>query len=92
MATLQVYLNDKEVCKARHTGKGNVSFHMTIDNHLGREKIDFEVSGMQEGKEGRFLLDWIVDQNLRVGDEIKIKVVDGLCSDNPWNKLDWSQL
>ena len=43
MASLQVYLNRNEVCKARHTGIGNVSFHITIDNHLEEEKIDFEI-------------------------------------------------
>jgi hypothetical protein len=90
MAALQVYLNNKEVCKARHTGVGNVSFHITIDNHRGEEKIDFEINGKEDGNDKMILFDWIIDQRVIVGDEITIKIIDGLTSDEPLYKLDWS--
>ena len=90
MASLQVYLNRNEVCKARHTGIGNVSFHITIDNHLEEEKIDFEINGQEDGNDKMIMFDWIIDQQVKVGDEIIIKIIDGIASDEPLYKLDWS--
>ena len=90
MASLQVYLNHKKVCKARHAGIGNVSFHVTIDNHGSEEKIDFEINGKEDGCDKMILYDWIIDQRIKVGDEITIKIIEGIASDEPLYKLDWS--
>jgi hypothetical protein len=86
MRAFKVYLNGKRLCTA---GIGDDGVLCTIINHVtgrGRNELDLRVGGLISPLDEH--VDW-ENRDLRVGDEVRIKIVEIESSDKPKTRHRW---
>jgi hypothetical protein len=83
MRAFKVYLNGTKVALAG-IDRGVLTAIVSCVTGDGREELSVEVGGLD--REFDQHISWLRDHNLRVGDEIRVKIVEAKSIDEPKNK------